>query len=277
MRKIIINCCLTGMIPQKEDNQYVPITPEEIADAALSAATLGASVVHIHPRDKDGKPTWKKDIFKKIIHGIREKNKDLILSVTTSGRHWSDFEKRAECLSLKGDLIPDLASLTVGSFNFMKDMSINHPEIIEKLAYEMVKNGIKPEIEIFELGMLHKANFLIEKGIIPKSKPYFNLFFGSLGTAPLHVSSLSSFLSILPDEAIWSAAGLGRFQLDANVLGLSLGGHVRVGLEDNIFYDRKRNTLASNQMQIERLTRLIKELELEVASPKEAREILNLI
>lgn len=276
MKKIIINACLTGMVPQKRDNPHVPITPKEIIKDALELAEIGVTVVHIHPRDKDGKPTWKKEFFEEIIRGIREKNKDLLISVTTTGRFWDEFEKRSACLELKGKLKPDLASLTIGSFNFIKDMSINSPEMIQGLAEKMVKNGIKPEIEIFDQGMIHKAKYLIKKGIIPDKNPYFNLFFGSLGTAPLEASPVASFLSTLPDNAIWSAAGLGSFQLDANLLGISLGGNIRVGLEDNIYFDRRRKVKASNKMLVKRMLKVIKEADLGVATPEETRELLGI-
>src|SRR3990167_1948748 len=104
MSKIIINLCPTGMVPTKKQNQQIPITPDEIINSSLACAKLGASVMHIHARDEQGRPTWKKEVFAKIIAGIRAVNKDLIITVTTSGRNWSDLEKRADCLELTGDL-----------------------------------------------------------------------------------------------------------------------------------------------------------------------------
>ncbi|MBI4973722.1 3-keto-5-aminohexanoate cleavage protein [Candidatus Roizmanbacteria bacterium] len=274
--KIILNVCLTGMVPTKELNRYTPITPKEIIKDALACAKLGASIVHIHPRDTDGKPTWKKEIFAKIIYGIREKNKHLIISTTTSGRFWNEFEKRAEVLDLKGDLKPDMASLTVGSMNFIRDESVNSPRMIEQLAGKMRERKIKPEFEVFEPGMVHKANHLLQKGVLNDDKPYFNVFFGSLGTAPLHPAMVSAFTSLLLPSAIWSSAGVGMFQLDANVMGLCFGGHIRVGLEDNLYFDRTKKVLATNETLVRRITGIIRDMQLTVATPNEARKILGI-
>lgn len=237
---------------------------------------MGASIVHIHPRDKDGRPTWKKEIFARIIGGIREKNNKLLICVSTSGRNWSEFEKRSECLELTKDLKPDLASLTVGSMNFINQESINSPEMIERLALKMRSANIKPELEVFEPGMIHKANYLIKKGIIKDGSPYFNILLGSLGTSPLSPSVFSAFHALLPDNAVWSLAGIGSFQLDANVMSLALGGNVRVGLEDNLYLDREKKILASNEKLVERILKIMSFLDLKATSPKETRKILKL-
>lgn len=276
LQPVIINACLTGMIPTKKLNKFIPISPKEIAKSALACAKLGASIVHIHPRDIDGKPTWKKDIFADIIYRIREKNPHLIISVTTSGRFWNEFEKRSEVLELKGDLKPDLASLTVGSMNFIRDESINSPQMIEQLAHKLKGNEIKPEIEIFEPGMIYKTNYLIKKGIISSKKPYFNIFFGSLGTSPHHPAAVSACHTLLPPEAIWSSAGVGSYQLDANVMGLSFGAGVRTGLEDNLYFDRQKKVLATNETLVQRIVSIIEQMNLKVATSKEAREILGI-
>jgi len=275
-KKIIINACLTGMVPNKALNPHTPITPMEIVACALRCADFGASMIHLHAREMDGKPTWKKEIYAEIIQGIRKVNPDLILVVSTSGRDWKELEKRSECLELKGITKPDMASLTVGSMNFINQESVNSPEMIEKLALKMKANNIKPEVEIFEPGMLHKANYLIGKGIIGEEAPYFNLMLGSLGTAPLDAASFAAMRYLLPKDAVWSVAGIGAYQLDANVLGLSLGGGVRVGLEDNLYFDRKKKVLASNEMLVKRMADMIRVMELEIATPTEAREMLKL-
>lgn len=276
LKPVIINVCLTGMVPTKKLNKFTPITPREIAKSALVCAKLGASIVHIHPRDKDGKPTWKKEVFADIIYRIREKNQSLIISATTSGRFWNEFEKRSEVLDLKGDLKPDLASLTVGSMNFIRDESVNSPSMIERLAYKMNEKRIKPEMEIFEPGMIHKANHLMEKGVISNKNPYFNIFFGSLGTAPLHPSMVSACFSLLPNNAIWSSAGVGSYQLDANIMGLSFGANIRTGLEDNIYFDRDRKILASNETLVKRIATIAKQMNLSIATPKKTRELLGI-
>jgi uncharacterized protein (DUF849 family) len=276
MNKVIINLCPTGMVGTKKDNPSLPISSQEIIQDALGCAEKGASIIHIHARDEHGRPTWKKQEFAKIIGGIREKNKSVILNVTTSGRNWSDFERRSECLELKGDLKPDMASLTVGSMNFIKTASVNDPDIIERLAIKMRENDIKPELEVFEPGMLHKANYLIAKGIIDKKRPYINILLGSLGTSPLSPLSMASFLNNLPKGAIWALAGIGSYQLDANIASISFGGNVRVGLEDNNYFDRKKSILASNSMLVDRVVKIINMMGLEVATAAEARKMLSL-
>lgn len=274
--KLIINVALTGMVPTKNETPHVPVTPKEIAASALRCAKLGASIVHIHPRDKDGKPTWKKEVFAEIIKLIREKNKEVIISVTTSGRLWNEFEKRSECLDLKGILKPDLASLTVGSMNFIRTASVNEPEMIKSLAIKMGEKKIKPELEIFEPGMINTAKYLMKKGIISSEKPYFNILLGSLGSSPLDSSCLAAMLNQLPEGAIWSFAGVGDYQLDADVVGLALGGHLRVGLEDNIHFDRARTKLATNETFVKRILAIADLMGIEIATAKEARKMLGL-
>jgi uncharacterized protein (DUF849 family) len=275
-RKVILNCALTGMIPTKELNRSVPLTPQEIAKEVDMAVKHGASIVHVHARDKSGEPTWKKEIYAEIIKRIREKQLDVIITVSTSGRNWSEFEKRAEVLELDGDVKPDMATLTMGSMNFINTASMNSPEMIEKLATTMQKNGIKPEFEIFEPGMIHKANFMLERGIIKDENPYFNIFLGNLGTAPLEITNVSALLNLLPKNANWAFAGLGRFQLRANVMGLTLGGGVRLGLEDNIYLNQEKDELASNQSQLERINKIIELMDLEISSIGETRKNLGL-
>jgi uncharacterized protein (DUF849 family) len=262
------------MVPTKEITSFVPITPDEIIATAVSCAKLGARIVHIHPRDTHGKPTWKKEVFAKIIGGIREKTNEILISATTSGRYWGEFEKRSECLDLQEDLKPDLASLTVGSNNFIRSASVNSPTMIKQLAQKMMDRGIKPELEVFEPGMINMANYLLKKGIIVDTKPYFNILLGSLGTSPLNPASLASFLSLLPSEATWSLAGIGRFQLRANVMAMAAGGNIRVGLEDNIYYTKKN--LASNEELLERLLRIASEMDISPSSIEETRGCLGL-
>lgn len=263
------------MIPTKTQTPYVPITPSEIINTAVECAKLGVRVIHIHPRDDDGKPTWKKEVFKKIIGGIRDKSDQILISATTSGRYWEDFERRSACLELTNDFKPDLASLTVGSNNFIKSASVNSPEIIKSLAHMMLDKGIKPELEVFEPGMLHMAKYLIKKGLVT-SPPYFNILLGSLGTSPLDPATFGAFHSLLPSDAIWSVAGIGGYQLRANLMALSFGGNVRVGLEDNIYYDTKKSVLATNIQLVKRVRRIMDEMELSPATIEETRKLLQI-
>ncbi len=156
--KFILNFTPTGMIPTKELNPHVPITIDEIIEDVLKVADLGISMVHLHARDPvTGMPIYKKEIYGEIIKGIRKKNRDIILCVSTSGRNFKTFEKRSECLDLKNDLKPDFASLTLSSVNFNKQASMNAPDMIKKLAKKMLNQKIKPELEVFDLGMINYA------------------------------------------------------------------------------------------------------------------------
>ncbi len=279
---IIINLAGTGMVITKEMTPYVPITPEEIIETSLRCGDyvrpgVGAHIIHIHPRDEFGKPTWKKEVFQRIIAGIRNKNPKLLISATTSGRNWSEFEKRSECLDLTGDDKPDLASLTVGSLNFIRSASVNEPDMIHQLAKKMMDTGIKPELEVFDVGFMHKINHMLKTGIIKDDKPYINILLGSLGTAPLHPSAFAAIHALLPANAEWSVAGIGNYQLDANLMSLCFGGNIRVGLEDNIYYDRHKKELATNEELLGRVVWIIEEhMGLEIASHEEVRQRLGI-
>jgi len=272
--KFILNFTPTGMIPTKDMTPNVPLKPDEIIEQVLEVAELGVNMVHLHARDVEtGVPTYKKEIYGEIVSGIRKKNKDLVLGVSTSGRDFFDFEKRSECLDLTGDAKPDLGSLTLSSLNFNKQASINSPEMIQKLAKKMLDNGIKPELEAFDLGMINYAKYLIKKGLI-KPPYYFNLILGNIACAQANMMSLGLMVRDLPEGSFWAAGGIGHRQITMNAMSLVAGGGVRIGLEDNIFYDQERTRLALNRELVERILVIAKALEREPYSHKEARELL---
>lgn len=273
---VILNLCSTGMVPTKEMTPHVPISPKEIIETSLRCAELGVQITHIHPRDESGKPTWKKEVFQQIICGIRAKNPNILISATTSGRNWGDFERRSECLDLEGDDKPDLGSLTVGSLNFVRSASVNAPEMIHQLAQKMMDRDIKPEIEVFDAGMLHKANTMLKSGIIRDEKPYVNILLGSLGTSPLHPAVFGGIHALLPSNAEWAVAGVGNYQLDANIMSLTYGGNIRVGLEDNIYLDRHKKVLATNEQLVERLIKIMNLMGLKPATFQETCQRLGI-
>jgi uncharacterized protein (DUF849 family) len=276
MDKLIINFTPTGMLPTKEMTPHVPVTPEEIANDALKAAELGVSIVHLHARDETEEPTSNKEIYTDIIRRIREKNKELIICVTTSGRKETTFEGRSQVLDLEGDVKPDMASLTLSSLNFNKQASINSPDMIKQLAAKMLEKGIKPELEAFDIGMINYANYLIKKGLL-KPPYYFNLLFGNIACAQADLINAGLMLQHLPKDSIWAFAGIGNHQLQMNTLALIWGGGVRVGLEDNIFYDNPiRSKLATNIEMIERIVSFAKTYGREIATPREVRQLLGL-
>jgi len=275
-KKYILNFIPTGMIPTKEMTSHVPVQPAEIVAQVLEAADLGANMVHIHARDKEsGQPTYKKEIYSEIIGGIREKNKEIIICVSTSGRTYSEFEKRSECLELTGDLKPDFGSLTLSSVNFNNQTSVNSPQMIKDLAKRMLDNGIKPELEAFDLGMINYAHYLIKKQLI-KPPYYFNLILGNIACAQANLLSLGLMVKELPGDSIWSGGGVGDSQLIVNGMSLIADGGVRVGLEDNIYIDPEKKHLATNRELVKRIKGVAKTLGRTPYTCQEARQVLGL-
>jgi len=275
MKKLIINFTPSGMIPTKQMTPHVPVSPEEIISEALDSRQFGVSMIHLHARDKDGKPTYKKDIYKQIVKGIRDVDKDIIICLSTSGRSWSEFEKRSECLELQGSHKPDMGSLTLSSLNFNKQASVNSPEMIQMLAKKMLDNNIKPELEAFDVGMINYAKYLHKKGLI--NPPfYFNLILGNIACAQANILNLGLMVNELPDDSIWSVGGIGDAQLPMNVHGMTSGGGVRIGIEDNIWFTPKREKLATNFDLLKRIKNIADALDLEPATPQEVRNVLRL-
>ncbi|MFC1708226.1 GNAT family N-acetyltransferase [Planctomycetota bacterium] len=272
---LLINVCLTGMIPVKEQTPFVPVTPEEIVADAVCVYEAGARVVHIHARDEEGRPTWRGEVYETILTGIRRECPDLVCCVSTSGRNWPDFERRSEVLQLEGLARPDMASLTLGSLNFPSGPSVSSPDMIRRLAALMAEKGIRPELEVFDPGMVGFAKYLERKGLIGGRK-YFNILLGNLGTAPATMASLVSMVEALPEESTWAAAGIGVFQLPMNVAAIVAGGGVRVGIEDAIYYDYGRTRPASNEEAVRRLARIAAELQRPLATSAEARRMVGL-
>ena len=276
---IIINFTPTGMIPTKDMTPLVPVSPLEIIEEVLEARKYGVSMVHLHARDKEGKPTFSKRIYKEIIDGIREvdgySNNSLILGVSTSGRHWQEFEKRAECLALVGKSKPDMGSLTLSSLNFNRSASINSPDMIQKLAGKMLERGIKPELEAFDVGMINYAKYLHTKGLL-KPPFYFNLIFGNIACAQPNILNLGVMLAELPTDSLWAVAGIGDAQLKMNLNGIINGGGVRIGLEDNIWFTPERKVLATNMAFLQRIKEFCDLFQIKVASPEEVRGRLDL-
>jgi 3-keto-5-aminohexanoate cleavage enzyme len=272
---VIINFTPNGMLPTKQITPHVPISPQEIIKDVLLCAQLGANVIHLHARDQYGEPTYKKDIYKEIILGIREKRNDLIIGVSCSGRNFSEFEKRSEVLELDDDAKPDMASLTLSSLNFNKIASVNSPDMIQRLASRMLERGIKPELEVFDFGMINYASYLIRKELI-KPPYYFNIILGNIACAqatPLHAGLL---LNDLPQDSLVTLGGVGAYQHDINILGLLFADGCRVGIEDNIYFDQKREKLATNAQFVGRIVDHAALLERKIASPAAVRKRLGL-
>ena len=272
---LVINLALTGMVPTKADNPNVPVTPDEIANDAARCVAAGASILHLHARDESGVPTYRRDVYAEIVEKVRARCGDVIVGVSTSGRRFSEFEHRAEVLELEGDLAPELASLTLGSLNFPQQGSVNDPRMIRQLAERMRERGIVPELEVFDLGMVDYATYLLEQGVLAPPLS-FNILLGNLGTLAATPLNLATVVRALPAGATWAATGIGRFQLPMNALAVTSGGHVRVGLEDNLWLDTAKTRAADNLSLVQRVVGIAQAVEREIATPVQARELIGL-
>ena len=267
---VIVNFCPTGMVPDKRMTPHVPVAAEEIVTDISECVARGANIVHIHARDERGEPHYSRDIYARQIALIREVHPELTICVSLSGRNFGEFEQRADPLTLEGDLRPDMGSLTLASLNFPGQASINAPDMVRRLAETMAERGIRPELEVFDVGMVNYAHYLISKGAL-RPPYYFNVLLGNIASAQATPAQLASIISALPQDSIWCLAGIGRQQLTANTLGLLFADGVRVGLEDNIWYDEARTRHASNRDLVERVVRLAAMLERRPATPGEVR------
>lgn len=272
---LIINFTPTGMVPTRKMTPHVPIAPNEIVSEVLQAARMGASIAHLHARDPDGTPTWRKDVYREIIQGIRRANPELVLCVSTSGRNFPEFEKRADVLELEDPWKPDMASLTLGSLNFSNTASTNSPQMIQALLARMNERGIRPELEVFDLGMLNYAKYLIKKKLLLPPY-YFNILLGNISTAQAELPVIAEMIRQLPPSCVWALAGIGDCQPFVTSLAVLLGGNVRIGLEDNIYYDPQRTRLATNRMLLKRLIAFAETVGVPIAGPAQVRELLTL-
>lgn len=273
--KIVINFTPTGMLPTKKDTPYVPISPEEIIEDVRRAYLLGITMVHLHARDENGLPSHRKEIYAKIIQGIREFAPELIICVSTSGRILNTLETRSEVLDLEGELKPDMASLTMSSLNFNRSASINDPKMIFDLATIMKDKKILAEIEVFDLGMINYIHYLVKKDLLNESF-YVNFILGNIASAQTDLLHIGSMIKDLPDKTVLSIGGVGNQQLSANALAISMNYGIRIGLEDNIWFDQERTKLATNLELVQRAHHIIKSLNKEVLTSIELREILGL-
>lgn len=269
MDKLVIAAAMTGAETTKAHNPALPVTPEEIIRSAVECREAGASVVHLHVRDEQGQPTQDVEVFRKVVEGIRRET-DLIVQISTGGAVGTAPEGRIAPLVLK----PDMASLTTGTVNFGDDVFMNPPGLIETFARRMQELGIKPEVEVFESGMIANARRLVKKGLL--SEPlHFDFVMGVPGGITGTPKDLLYLVESIPAGSTWQVAGIGRDELPLATMAIILGGHVRVGFEDNIFYSK--GVLAqSNAQLVARVARLAGELGRGVAVPAEARTILHM-
>lgn len=276
MQKLIINFTPTGMIPKKSMTPHIPISVNEIVEDVHKAVEIGITTVHLHARDEtDGEPTYKGEVYARLIEGIRVFAHDLIICVSLSGRTFNEFKQRADPLLLSNNLKPDMGSLTLSSLNFNRIASTNSPDMIQRLASEMIKYGILAELEVFDTGMINYAKYLEKKGLL-KPPHFFTLLFGNIACAQADLLHAGVAIRDLPPNSYWTMAGIGNSQLKMNSIAIASGGGVRVGLEDNIWYDYKRTKLATNTDLLSRVHHLADANEREIMTSKEMRKLLHL-
>lgn len=269
---VIISAAITGGLAPPADHPHFPADPVRIGEDAVAAAEEGASIVHLHARDDDGAPRWEPELFDRSLEVVRRSGRDVLINLTTSwgGRDPNcPNERRFAPLSLK----PDLASFDCGSMNFDDGIFHNSRPFLRELAAAMKESGVKPEIEIFDAGMIETAKLLAAEGLLEEPL-FFQFVLGVPGGAPATVKDLMHLIESIPRGSVWSVCAIGRGQLPMNAIGLAAGGHVRTGLEDNLMFSR--GVPASNAALVRRLRQLVELMNLRVATPAEAREILHL-
>jgi uncharacterized protein (DUF849 family) len=273
---LIIDFTPTGLIPTKSLTPYIPISVTEIVEDIHSAWELGITKVHLHARDlQTGNPTYKKEVYASIIEGVRKFAPSLVLCVSLSGRTFNKFEERSEALELEDFLKPDMGSLTLSSLNFNQIASINSPEMIQNLAIKMKNLGIVPELEAFDTGMINYSKYLIKKGLL-NPPYYFNLLLGNIACAQADILHAGMMIRELPENSVWSLAGIGDHQLMMNSVSIAIGGGVRVGLEDNIWYTSSRTTLARNIDLLKRIHILAEANGRKIMTSEEFRQIMGM-
>ena len=288
-RHVIITCALTGSAPTAGKNPNVPVTPAQIAAAAIEAAQEGAAIVHIHVRDVEtGLEAWRPELFREVVERIRARNSELILNLTTGfgagiipsqGAGAPDvngfLEDQMERFTHVQELLPEICSLDCGTMNFGgRELFVNTPEWLTRGAQLLQQINVKPELEVFELGHVRFAAALVEQGHI-SDPPLFQLCLGVPWGAPATTETMLAMRQALPSRAIWSAFGISASQIPMAVQAAILGGNARVGLEDNLYL--KKGVLATNGALVAKLVEALAPLEMRPATPAEARRELGLV
>lgn len=270
MSKLIITAAICGAEVTKKDNPNLPVTPDELAQAAYDCEQAGASIIHLHVRDEHGNPTQSEAVFRETMEKIRAKGCKAIIQPSTGGAVGMSADERLQPLNLR----PEMATLSTGTVNFGDDVFMNSPEYIEVFAKRMKEFGVKPEIEVFEVGMINNALRLVKKGLV-EAPLHFDFVMGVPGGIPGEPEDLLHLVRKIPEGSTWTVAGIGRYELSLATMAIVMGGNVRVGFEDNIFYSK--GVLAeSNAQLVARVVRIAHELGREIATPDEARDILHL-
>ena len=269
MEKLIITAALTGNVPTREMTPHVPLTPAEIAADVRRCAEAGASLVHVHARDAEGRPTLDMTVFKETVGRIKREAPEVIIQLSTGARAGRDWEARANPVRL----LPEMASFTTGSNNLPGIVYENAPDFLLFLAGVFQDTGVKPEIEVFEAGMINNAMFLVKKGLLTMPL-HFDFVLGAPGAMPGTVRNLVFLADTLPPGATWTVAGIGPAEIPLATAAIAMGGHVRVGIEDNLRLPD--GALATNAQLVQTAATIARTMGRQIATPAEARQILSL-
>ncbi len=269
MQPVMITAAIVGAELTRDQQPYLPISPQEIISAAVECYEAGAAIVHFHVRDAEGNSTQDAAIFREVVEGVRARC-DVSTQVSTGGAVWMSADERLQSVECR----PDMATLTTGTVNFGDSVFVNDRGLVEAFARRLHDYGIVPEIEVFDTGMIDEAMRLRAKGLIsdPVQFDFVMGVPGGIGADPAH---LIHMVRCLPPGSTWSVAGIGRHQLTLGTIALAMGGNVRVGFEDNIYY-RKGQLAQTNAELVARIVRIAHELDRPVATPTEARAMLQL-
>ena len=287
---VVLTCAVTGAGDTSGKSRHVPVTPKEISDSAIEAAKAGASIVHIHARDPEtGQGSREPKLFKEIVDRVRESDTDVVINITAGmGGDWvsdpsnpampgsgTDMIGPEERLAHVKECLPEICSLDCGTLNFSDtDMIyISTPPTLRKMATLAREWGVKPELEVFELGHIRFAKAMISEGLI-NDPPMFQLCLGIPWGAEQTVETMAAMKAQLPTDASWASFGIGRGQMPMMAAAVAMGGNVRVGLEDNIYLDR--GILATNAQLVTRACEIIERMGGRVVTPQQARNKLKL-
>ena len=290
-RNVIVSCAVTGSGDSVGKHPAIPVTPEEIATAAIEAAKAGAAIAHIHVREPDsGKPSRRVELYREVVERIRSSDVDVIINLTTGmggdlflgpDDEPMNFSNATDCVGMMErmehveELLPEICSLDCGSFNYAEGnyVYISTPNMLEQGAKRLQEIGVKPELEVFELGQLSFAKYMMTQGLLD-SPPLFQVCLGIRWAAEANTASFKSMVDALPEGCNWGGFGVGAMEMPMVAQGVLLGGNVRVGLEDNLYLEK--GVFASNAQLVEKAGNIIQLMGCSLQTPAEARQTLGL-
>ena len=290
-RNIIVTCAVTGSGDSVGKHPAIPVTPNEIANAAIEAAKAGAAIAHIHVREPDsGKPSRRVELYSEVVSRIRESNVDIIINLTTGmggdlflgpDEEPMNFSDNTDCVGIMErikhveELLPDICSLDCGSFNYAEGdyVYISTPNMLEQGAIRLQEIGVKPELEVFELGHISFAKHLMAQGLLD-DPPLFQVCLGIRWAAEASTASFKTMVDALPGGCNWAGFGTSAMEMPMVAQAVLLGGNIRVGLEDNLYLEK--GVFASNGQLVERACNIVELMGCSIQTPSEARETLGL-